>query len=45
MNLLKKLLHTIEELAVMRFSKVDHSFESIDIFKPDYVLHANATDF
>ena len=37
-------MHAIEELAVMRFGKVDLTLASLDCFKPDFVLQINATN-
>ena len=34
----------MEELAVMRFGKVDLSLTSFDVFQPDFVLLVNASD-
>jgi hypothetical protein len=34
----------MEDLAIMRFSKVDLSLASLDVFKPNFVLQVNATD-
>jgi hypothetical protein len=34
----------MEETAIMRFSKVNFSLASLDVFKPDFVLQVNATD-
>jgi hypothetical protein len=34
----------MEETAIMRFSEVNFSLASLDVFKPDFVLQVNATD-
>ncbi len=34
----------MEELAVMRFGKVDLSLATLDVFEPDFVLQVNGTD-
>jgi hypothetical protein len=34
----------MEELAIVRFSEVNFSLASLDIFEPDFVLQINATD-
>ncbi len=42
--LLQKRLHSMEDLAVMRFGEVDLSLASLNVFKPNFVLQVNATD-
>jgi hypothetical protein len=34
----------MEERTIVRFSEVNFSLASLDIFKPDFVLQVNATD-
>jgi hypothetical protein len=34
----------MEERAIMRFSEVNFSLASLDVFKPNFVLQVNATD-
>jgi hypothetical protein len=34
----------MKEGAIMRFSEVNFSLASLDVFKPDFVLQVNATD-
>jgi hypothetical protein len=34
----------MEERAIVRISEVNFSLASLDVFKPDFVLQANATD-
>jgi hypothetical protein len=34
----------MEERAIVRFSEVNFSLASLDVFKPNFVLQINATD-
>jgi hypothetical protein len=34
----------MEKTAILRFTKVNFSLASLDVFEPDFVLQVNATD-
>jgi hypothetical protein len=38
-------VHSIEERAIMRFSKVYLSLPSLDVFKPDFVLQSKCDEW